>query len=75
VLSAFVLAYFGSWLFFAGLFYIIGWAHGDLLFDEETGQRLGDGKEECVRGAVNFAGFFLLSVESQGEIQKKKKSN
>lgn len=65
VLAVFVLSYFVSWLVFAVLFYIIGWAHGDLLFDEETGQRLGEGKEECVRGAVNFAGFFLLSVESQ----------
>lgn len=61
----FILSYFCSWLFFAVFFYIIGWAHGDLEFDEETGQRLGEGKEECIRGAVNFAGFFLLSVESQ----------
>jgi hypothetical protein len=65
LLTVFVLAYFGSWVLFAALFYIIGWAHGDLIFDEETGQRLGDGREECVRGAINFAGFFLLSVESQ----------
>lgn len=50
---------------FAALFYVIGWAHGDLDFDEETGKRLGEGAEECVRGAINFAGFFLLSVESQ----------
>ncbi|CRK99848.1 CLUMA_CG013151, isoform A, partial [Clunio marinus] len=65
VLTVFIFSYFGSWLFFATLFYIIGWAHGDLIFDPETGQRLGEGKEECVRGATNFAGFFLLSVESQ----------
>lgn len=65
MLAIFVLSYFGSWLLFAVLFYIIGWAHGDLEFDAETGQRLGEGAEECVRGAVNFAGFFLLSVESQ----------
>lgn len=44
---------------------MIGWAHGDLEFDAETGQRLGEGHEECVRGARDFAGFFLLSVESQ----------
>lgn len=60
-----MLSYFGSWLLFALLFYLIGWAHGDLDFDAETGQRLGEGREECIRGAVNFAGFFLLSVESQ----------
>lgn len=64
-MTVFVLTYFGSWLLFAILFYIIGWAHGDLEFDEETGQRLGDGREECIRGGLNFAGFFLLSVESQ----------
>lgn len=43
----------------------MGWAHGDLEFDEETGQRLGEGAEECFRGSFNFIGFFLLSVESQ----------
>lgn len=65
MLTIFVLSYFISWLFFAVLFYIIGWAHGDLEFDAETGQRLGEGKKECVHGAVNFYGFFLLSVETQ----------
>lgn len=65
VLAVYVMTYFGSWLLFATLYYIVGWSHGDLEFDEETGQRLGEGARECVRGAFNFAGFFLLSVESQ----------
>lgn len=47
------------------LYYLIGWAHGDLEFDPETGQRLGEGAEECIKGATRFSGFFLLSVESQ----------
>lgn len=47
------------------MYYLVGWAHGDLEFDEETGQRLGEGAEECFRGSFNFIGFFLLSVESQ----------
>lgn len=65
VLTCYILAYFGSWTFFTILYYIIGWAHGDLSFDPETGQRLGEGSEECFRGCFDFAGFFLLSVESQ----------
>lgn len=65
VLACYVLAYFGSWTFFAVIYYIIGWAHGDLSFDPETGQRLGEGSRECFRGCFDFAGFFLLSVESQ----------
>lgn len=65
VLAAYVFAYFGSWTLFAVLYYVVGWAHGDLEFDPETGQRLGEGAEECIRGAINFPGFFLMSVESQ----------
>jgi potassium inwardly-rectifying channel subfamily J, other len=65
VISVFILSYFGSWLLFAALFYVISLSHGDLEFDEETGQRLGEGSEECIRGARDFTGFFLLSVESQ----------
>lgn len=40
-------------------------AHGDLNFDEKTGKRLGDGSMPCVRGATTFAGFLLLSIETQ----------
>lgn len=65
VLMIFAFGFFGTWTIFALLWMIIAWSHGDLEFDEETGQRLGDGAEECIRGATNFAGFFLLSVESQ----------
>lgn len=65
VISVFILSYFGSWLLFAALNYVISLSHGDLEFDEETGQRLGEGREECIRGARDFTGFFLLSVESQ----------
>lgn len=65
VLAAYVFGYFGSWTVFALLYYVVGWAHGDLEFDPETGQRLGEGAEECIRGAINFSGFFLMSVESQ----------
>lgn len=65
VILVYLLTYFSSWLLFATLYYVVGWAHGDLEFDAETGQRLGEGAEECFRATVNFVGFFLLSVESQ----------
>jgi hypothetical protein len=63
-LTIFVLSYFLSWLIFALLWYVIAYAHGDLEFDAE-GNRLGEGRQECVRGATSFAGFFLLSIETQ----------
>lgn len=65
MLAVYVLTYFTSWLCFSILYYIIGWAHGDLDFDAETGQRLSEGHDQCIRGALAFSGFFLLSVESQ----------
>lgn len=60
----FVTAYFCCWTVFAGLYYLIGWAHGDLLFDE-NGKRLGEGKEPCILDAKSFTGFMLMSVETQ----------
>ncbi|CAO1344729.1 unnamed protein product [Diamesa tonsa] len=65
VLTIFTLSFFCSWVFFAILWYVIAYAHGDLEFDAETGLRLGDGSQPCVRGATTFAGFLLLSVETQ----------
>jgi potassium inwardly-rectifying channel subfamily J len=65
VLLFFAIAFFGTWLFFAVLYWLIAWSHGDLEFDIETGQRLGEGKQPCIVEAKTFAGFFLFSVESQ----------
>lgn len=64
MLVAFSLSFFFCWLFFAAMFYVIGWSHGDLEFDEQ-GRRMGEGREECVRGAFDFTGFLLLSIEQQ----------
>lgn len=60
-----IVGFFGSWTFFACFYWIIAWSHGDLNFDNETGVRLGEGQEPCIMEARTFAGFFLLSVESQ----------
>lgn len=61
----FAFAFFGSWLFFAFFYWTIAWSHGDLEFDEETGERLGMGNSPCIMEAKSFTGFFLFSVESQ----------
>lgn len=64
-LTAFTLSFFCSWILFAILWYLVAYAHGDLNFDPETGERLGDGAQPCVDGATTFAGFLLFSIETQ----------
>ncbi|XP_049283388.1 ATP-sensitive inward rectifier potassium channel 11-like [Anopheles funestus] len=64
-LMLFVLSFVASWIFFAVLWYLIAYAHGDLLKDPKTGERLGDGNKPCVDGTSSFTGFLLFSVETQ----------
>ncbi|XP_062551427.1 ATP-sensitive inward rectifier potassium channel 11-like [Armigeres subalbatus] len=64
-LTSFVLSFTCSWLLFAILWYLVAYAHGDLNFDPDTGERLGDGALPCVEGATTFAGFLLFSIETQ----------
>ncbi|XP_041780247.1 ATP-sensitive inward rectifier potassium channel 11-like isoform X3 [Anopheles merus] len=64
-LMLFVLSFVASWIFFAVLWYLIAYAHGDLLKDPTTGERLGDGNKPCVEGTTSFTGFLLFSVETQ----------
>lgn len=64
-LLLFVFGHVGSWVAFALLYQLIGAAHGDFDFDPDTGARMGEGKMACSRGAVDFFGFLLLSVETQ----------
>lgn len=64
-LLLFILGHVISWVAFALLYQLIGAAHGDFDFDPITGARLGEGKMACSRGAVDFWGFLLLSVETQ----------
>lgn len=64
-LLLFVLGHVISWVVFALLYQLVGAAHGDFDFDPLTGVRLGEGKMACSRGAVDFWGFLLLSVETQ----------
>jgi hypothetical protein len=54
-----------SWTLFAVLYMLIAYSHGDLSFDEVTGERLSESEFPCIMNAKTFSGFFLLSVESQ----------
>lgn len=62
------MSFFICWVFFAALWYLIAYAHGDLTIDPKTGERLSEGPVPCVEGATTFAGFLLLSIETQVSI-------
>lgn len=47
------------------VWYLIAYSHGDLKFDEITGERLSEGPKPCVEGATDFLGFFIHSMEFQ----------
>ncbi|XP_014086967.2 ATP-sensitive inward rectifier potassium channel 15 [Bactrocera oleae] len=68
VLTIFIGTYFLTWFFFALLNYMIAYSHGDLMFDEVTGERLGEGKEPCIKGVYNFVSMIIYSVETQTTI-------
>lgn len=64
-LMIFALSFFCSWMVFAFIWYVIALSHGDLDFDERTGERLSDGPQPCVEKARSLAGFLLFSIETQ----------
>lgn len=68
MLTMFVGSYFLSWIFFAVLCYMVAYSHGDLMFDEVTGERLGEGKDPCIIGVYDFTSMFIYSMETQTTI-------
>lgn len=60
-----IMTFFTTWTFFGIVYYVIAWTHGDLVFDEVTGERMIGDRDPCIMEARTFAGFFLHSVESQ----------
>ncbi|XP_075152863.1 inwardly rectifying potassium channel 3 [Haematobia irritans] len=68
MLTMFVGSYFLSWTFFALLCYMVAFSHGDLMFDEVTGERLGEGKDPCIIGVYDFTSMFIYSMETQTTI-------
>ncbi|XP_065357638.1 inward rectifier potassium channel irk-1 [Calliphora vicina] len=68
MLTMFIGSYFLSWTFFAILCYMVAFSHGDLMFDEVTGERLGEGKNPCIIGVYDFTSMFIYSFETQSTI-------
>uniref|UniRef100_A0A1I8MUE3 Inward rectifier potassium channel n=1 Tax=Musca domestica TaxID=7370 RepID=A0A1I8MUE3_MUSDO len=68
MLAMFIGSYFLSWFVFAILSYMVAYSHGDLMFDEVTGERLGEGKDPCIIGVYDFTSTFIYSMETQTTI-------
>lgn len=47
---------------------MVAYSHGDLLFDEITGERLGEGKYPCIVGVYDFTSMLIYSIETQTTI-------
>ncbi|KAK6643041.1 hypothetical protein RUM43_004544 [Polyplax serrata] len=61
-LVVFALSFIMSWLFYAGIYWLIAYAHGDFEHLEDENWR------PCVENLFNFASCFLFSVETQHTI-------
>ncbi|XP_055689603.1 ATP-sensitive inward rectifier potassium channel 8-like [Lutzomyia longipalpis] len=64
-LSIFMFSFVGSWAGFAVLWQLIAEVNGDMEIDPLTGDYYGQGKSGCLRGAHDYTGFFLFSLEVQ----------
>jgi len=62
----FTTSFYGSWLFFGSLYFMICYMHGDLL--ETNLPRSGNDWEPCIREIDGFASCFLFSLETQHTI-------
>ncbi|XP_026498136.2 ATP-sensitive inward rectifier potassium channel 10-like [Vanessa tameamea] len=56
ILLMMICTYFIFWFIFAGIWYAVASSYQD---------DIGDGKEHCVTGTSSFAGFLMMSVETQ----------
>jgi potassium inwardly-rectifying channel subfamily J len=64
-LTIFALAYFVSWLFFALIWWLIMFTHGDLE-DEHLPQNQAENNwNPCVLNIHNFTSCYLFSIETQ----------
>jgi len=62
----FTTSFYGSWIFFGGVYYLICLLHGDLL--EENLPRSGSEWTPCILETDGFAACFLFSLETQHTI-------
>lgn len=64
----FLSTFFITWMVFTCLWYLIAYAHGDLNYDEQSGESLMEGQQPCVIGAQSLTALFIYTVETQVSI-------
>merc|ERR1719430_1447529 len=62
----FTTSFYGSWIIFGALYYLIIYAHGDLENDELQDES--NTKKVCIEHVSDFASCFLFSLETQHTI-------
>jgi len=62
----FTTSFYGSWIVFGGIYYLISYLHGDLM--EEHLPSSGSDWVPCILGTDGFAACFLFSLETQHTI-------
>ena len=62
------MSFYITWLFFAVIYYVICWAHGDLLPENLPANQGESGWKPCVLEFEDFASSFLFSLETQHTI-------
>lgn len=62
----FTTSFYGSWLFFGSLYFMICYMHGDLLEENLPGKK--SGWVPCIKEIDGFASCFLFSLETQHTI-------
>lgn len=67
-ITLFISGYFIVWYLCTAIWYLIAEAHGDLSFNETTGERLNDGEQTCVKGGDTFTGLFIYTMETHTSI-------
>ena len=65
VFTVFSLSYILTWTFFAILWYLIAYLHGDLLSFDASEIRLNNGWKPCVTDATSFIKILQHSIEIQ----------
>ena len=59
----FITSFYGSWILFGGIYFIICWHHGDFMKVKPPSW-----SEACITSTDGFASTFLFSLETQHTI-------
>uniref|UniRef100_T1GM41 Inward rectifier potassium channel C-terminal domain-containing protein n=1 Tax=Megaselia scalaris TaxID=36166 RepID=T1GM41_MEGSC len=68
MLLLFFTTYIGSWFIFSLIWYLIGYAHGDIPYNVPSKAKGHHSREPCLKGAYDLTSMFLFSFELQTTI-------